>query len=190
MSRQRLMGLVLLVLITTSPACSFNRTETPLAPPTVTSGPQAPPTQTLPATIPPAAPAQPTLPPTESPTPTETPAPTATLTPTLKPRLPVVTLRPGQTTGPLTVNYEVVEIKREPGDQATLVLKVIATGGGGGYRYYHDDVQQAGATFNVAGRCGKPFVHTIKVTSASGQAVSLSYFVGGVCPTPTPTPKS
>ncbi len=188
MSRQRSMWLVLFVLIATSPACSFNRTETPPAPPAATSGPQSPPTPTLPATLPSAAPV--TIPPTESPAPTETLAPTATPTPTLKPRQPVVTLRPRQTTGPLTVNYEVVEINREPGDQATLVLRVIATGGGGGYRYYHDDVQQAGATFNVAGRCGRPFVHTIKVTSASGQTVSLSYFVRGVCPTPTPTPKS
>jgi hypothetical protein len=69
------------------------------------------------------------------------------------------------------VTYEVVEIKRISDIQATLVMKVIATGGSGGYRYYHDDVQQANATFNIAGTCGKPFVHTIKVTAGDGQTV-------------------
>ena len=90
------------------------------------------------------------------------------------------------TVAPLAVSYEVVEIKREEDDQATLTLKVIATGGGGGYRYYHDDIVQPGAVFKVPGRCGKPFVHTIKVTAANGQSVSLPYHVGGLCPTPTP----
>jgi hypothetical protein len=95
-------------------------------------------------------------------------------------------VRPKQTTTPLNVTYEVVEIKRISDIQATLVLKVIATGGSGRYRYYHDDILQPGATFNVAGTCGKPFVHTIKVTSGDGQTVALPYHVGGVCPTPTP----
>jgi hypothetical protein len=84
------------------------------------------------------------------------------------------------------VTYEVAQIIRKPGDEATLVLKVYATGGSGGYRYYHDDIQQPNATFNIPGRCGKPFVHTIKVTSGDGQTVALPYHVGGVCPTPTP----
>jgi hypothetical protein len=67
-----------------------------------------------------------------------------------------------------------------------LVLKVNATGGSGGYRYFHDDIQQAADTFNIAGVCGKPFVHTIKVISGDGQTVALPYHVSGVCPTPTP----
>jgi hypothetical protein len=94
--------------------------------------------------------------------------------------------RPRITATPLSVSYEVVEIKRLPGDEATLVIKVYATGGSGGYRYYHDDIQQPNATFNVPGRCGKPFVHTIKVTSGDGQTVALPYHVSGLCPTPTP----
>ena len=62
----------------------------------------------------------------------------------------------------------------------------MAAGGSGGYRYYHDDIQQLSATFNIAGTCGKPFVHTIKVISGDGQMVALPYHVNGVCPTPTP----
>ena len=95
-------------------------------------------------------------------------------------------MRPRQTAAPLNVTYQVIEIKRTSDIQATLVLKVIATGGSGGYRYYHDDIQQPNATFNIAGTCGKPFVHTIKVISGDGQTVALPYHVSGVCPTPTP----
>jgi hypothetical protein len=97
-----------------------------------------------------------------------------------------VTLRPRVTIAPLAVSYEVVKITRIEGDQALLTLKVIATGGRGSYLYYHDDIQQPGATFNVPGRCNKPFVHTIKVTSGDGQTVALPYHVGGLCPTLTP----
>jgi hypothetical protein len=87
---------------------------------------------------------------------------------------------------PLSVSYDVVEIKRLPGEVATLVLKVIASGGSSPYRYYHDDVQQTSATFNIPGICGKPFVHTIKVASGDGQSLALPYHVAGLCPTPTP----
>ena len=124
--------------------------------------------------------------PIEPPQPTETSAPTATLTRTPRPRSTAATVRPRNTATPLNVTYEVVEIKRKSGDEATLTLKVYATGGSGGYRYYHDDIQQPGATFNIAGTCGKPFVHTIKVTSGDGQTVAVPYHVSGVCPTPTP----
>jgi hypothetical protein len=34
--------------------------------------------------------------------------------------------------------------------------------------------------------CGKPFVHTIKVSAANGETVALPYHVNGICPTPTP----
>jgi hypothetical protein len=100
--------------------------------------------------------------------------------------LTAATVRPRNTAAPLNVTYEVVEIKRKAGDEATLTLKVRATGGSGGYRYYHDDIQQPGPTFNIAGTCGKPFVHTLKVVSGDGQTVAVPYHVGGVCPTPTP----
>ena len=116
---------------------------------------------------------------------TATQTPTVTQTP--KPRLPVTTARSRATIAPpLVISYDVVEIKRDPGDQATLTLKVIATGGRGGYLYYHDDIQQPSATFNIPGRCNKPFVHTIKVNSGDGQTVALPYHVSGLCPTPTP----
>jgi hypothetical protein len=98
----------------------------------------------------------------------------------------VATVRPKQTAAPLAVTYEAAEIKRRPGDEATLILKVYATGGSGGYRYYHDDIQQPGATFSIPGHCDKPFVHTIRVTSGDGQTVAMPYHVGGACPTPTP----
>lgn len=183
---QRLSWLMWCLLLVTAAACSSNTVNTQPAPPTATSSsqPSSPQLATpAPATT---AAAQPALPSAESPIPTEPLTPTETVTTTPQLRLPAATLRPKGTAVPLTVSYESVEIRREPGDQATLILKVIATGGGGGYRYYHDDIQQPGATFNIAGICGKPFVHTIKVTSADGQSVALPYHVGGVCPTPTP----
>ena len=120
----------------------------------------------------------------------DTATPTATTTvpssaPTSKPTA-AHTPKPAATTAPLSFEYEVVSIKRNPGEQAVMTLHVIAQGGAGGYKYYHDDIQQAGATFDVLGTCGKPFVHTIKVTSVDGQTVSKSYHVQGICPTPTP----
>lgn len=128
--------------------------------------------------------------------PTDTATPTLTLTATVltpprtsKPRPATATKRP-VSTGPLTINYEAVGINRGPDSQSVLTLKVIATGGAGGYTYYNDDQKQAGATFDVPGSCGHPFVHTLKVTSADGQTATLPYFVGGQCPSPTPTPNS
>ena len=127
------------------------------------------------------------MPTVKPPQPTETSAPTATLTRTPRPRATAATARPRNTaTTSLALTYEVVEVKRKPGDEAALILKVYASGGSGGYRYYHDDIQQPGANFNIPGRCGKPFVHTIKVTSGDGQSVAVPYHVSGVCPTPTP----
>jgi len=190
MFRRRLLWPAVAVLIATSVACSVGSPAPQVLPPTATAGSQPVPTNTLPPAAPTDAPIQsaPTefVPTVEPPQPTETSTPTATPTQTPKPRLPAATVRPRQTAAPLTVSYEVSEIKRKSGDEATLVLKVYATGGSGGYRYYHDDIQQTSATFNIAGRCGKPFVHTIKVTSGDGQTVALPYHVSGVCPTPTP----
>jgi hypothetical protein len=124
---------------------------------------------------------------TSTPTPTPT-VPTPTNTSTPRPPTATSTKKP-VSSGPLTISYEVVVIKRNPGDQAVLTLKVIATGGAGGYTYYNDDLKQTGATFDVLGGCGKPFVHTLKVTSADGQTATLPYFIAGKCPVPTPTPK-
>jgi hypothetical protein len=190
MFQRRLLWLTLAVLLVIVGACS-SRNPPPQVPPTATVESQsAPPTNTLPPAAPTDIPAQPA--PTniastaELPQPNETPTPTATLTRTPRPRGTAATARPRQTATPLNVSYEVSEIKRESGDAAILVLKVYATGGSGGYRYYHDDIQQPNATFNIPGRCGKPFVHTIKVTSGDGQTVALPYHVNGVCPTPTP----
>ena len=183
--------LAVFALISALAACSAGNPAPQAVPPSATAELQsAPPTSTLPPAAPTGTPAQPV--PTEvAPTveplqPTATSAPTATLSQTPRPRLTVATVRPRQTAAPLAVNYDVVEIKRLPGDAATLILKVSVTGGSGGYRYYHDDVQQPGATFTIPGRCGKPFVHTIKVVSGDRQTVAVPYHVGGVCPTPTP----
>lgn len=187
MFRRYLPWLALVGLLVMMTACSMDNPQPP-APPTATSEvPPAPPTDTLQPAAPTDTPAPSTptevVPTAEPAQPTETPEPTATPTSTPRPR---ATARPRNTTTPLGASYEAVEIIRKPGDEATLVLKVYATGGSGGYRYYHDDIQQPGATFNVPGRCGKPFVHTIKVTSSDGQTVALPYHVNGVCPTPTP----
>ena len=198
MSQRRSIYLVSFVLIATSTACAVSRTETPTVSPAATATVAPVPTQApQPA---PSGTAQPapsaTLPPPATMTPTGTPAPTvtATSTPTgtatstLAPRPPVVTPLKSPSV-PLAVNFQVVEIQGKTNGDATLILKVIATGGAGGYRYYNDDVLQPSATFNVPGRCGKPFVHTIKVTSTDGQTVALPYLIGGTCPTtPTPTP--
>jgi hypothetical protein len=190
MFTRRLLWLVLVVLLVIASACSSSNPQSPAAPPTATAGS---PSTVSTATLAPAAPTNTTAPtefaPTaESPQPTETASPTVTPTQTPKPRVSAGTVRPRQTAAPLNVTYQVIEIKRTSDIHATLVLKVIPTGGSGGYRYYHDDIQQPNATFNIAGTCGKPFVHTIKVTSGDGQTVALPYHVNGVCPTPTPTP--
>ncbi len=191
MFRRRLLRPVTVVVLVLASACSPNSPLPQAAPPTATSGSQpTPPTSTLPPAAPTNLPAQPAptaiAPTAELPQPTEPSTPTATLTRTPGPRSTAATLRPRSTAAPLNVTYEVVEIKRKPGDEATLTLKVYATGGSGGYRYFHDDIQEPGATFSIAGTCGKPFVHTITVTSRDGQTVAVPYHVGGVCPTPTP----
>ena len=158
MFRPRSIWLIGLFLIAVLAACSSGGPNPQAAPPTATAGAQ--PTATLPPVSPTQTPLVPIDPPTDLPTEQplspETITPTATATPTPKPRLPV-TVRPRVTAAPLAVSYDVVEIKREQGEQATLMLKVNATGGGGAYRYYHDDSVQPGALFKVAGVCGKPF---------------------------------
>ena len=191
MFQGRSLWLAAFVLIAIAAACSPGGPPPQTVPPTATGGSQStPPTSTLAPAAPTNTPAQPasteTAPTAELPQPTDTSAPTATLTRTPRPRSTAATVRPRNTAAPLNVTYQVVEIKRKAGDEATLTLKVYATGGSGGYRYYHDDIQQPGATFNIAGTCGKPFVHTIKVVSGDGQTVAVPYHVGGVCPTPTP----
>jgi hypothetical protein len=187
MFRLRSIWLIGLFLVVALAACSSGGPTPQAAPPTATAG--VAPTATLPPLSPTQTPLAPTDPPTESPTETPLPAdpatPTATATPTPRPRLSG-TVRPRVTAAPLAVSYDVVEIKRDQGEQAILMLKVNAMGGGGGYRYYHDDIVQPGALFKVAGMCGKPFVHTIKVSAANGETVSLPYHVAGLCPTPTP----
>jgi len=193
MFRPRSIWPIGLFLIAILVACSSSSPNPQAAPPSAPAGVQPTATATLPSlssTPPPAPTDTPTeaLPPTASATRTATATATATVTSTQtpKPRLPVATVRPRVTAAPLTVSYDVVEIKRESGEQATLMLKVNATGGGGSYRYYHDDIAQSGPLFKVAGVCGKPFVHTIKISAANGETVSLPYHVSGVCPTPTP----
>ncbi len=187
MFRRRSLWLVGLVVMATSAACSPSNPQPQAVPPTATAGSQPVSTGTLPpATTINAPPPTEIAPASEPPQPSETPAPTATPTGTPLPRLTAAAARPRKTAAPLSVSYEVVEIDRGPDEQSTLVLKVIATGGSGGYRYYNDEIQQSGATFNIAGVCGKPFVHTITVRSGDGQTVALPYHVKGVCPTPTP----
>ena len=200
MSRRFTLILALSGLIVTGLACSLAGPDSTPAPaetlptPTIaapTAQPTAIPPTKVQIEIPTAAPtiAGEVLP-TDTATSAPTPTTTATPTPTQKPQQATATAtKKPVSTGPLTINYERVTIKRNPNNQAVLTLKITATGGGGGYAYYHDDQKQAGATFDVPGSCGRPFVHTIKVTSADGQTVAAQYFIAGDCPTPTPTPK-
>ncbi|MBI5564881.1 MAG: hypothetical protein HY870_08305 [Chloroflexi bacterium] len=203
MSRRFTLIFALSCLIFTGLACSLGGPEavpTPAqpAPTSTTAAPDAQPTAIPPTKvqieIPTAAPTVagevlPTDTATPSATPSPTPTSTVTATATRKPQSATATAtRKPTNAGPLTIGYERVSIKRNPNNQAVLTLKVNASGGGGGYIYYHDDQKQAGATFDVLGSCGKPLVHTIKVTSADGQSAALPYFIAGECPTPTPTP--
>jgi hypothetical protein len=205
MSRRFTLIFALSCLIFTGLACSLAGPEAAPAPAQPTPTPTtAAPATTQPAAIPPtkvqievptamptiAGEVLPTDTATASPTPTSTATATATATATQKPKPATATpTKKPVSAGPLAIAYEVVAIKRNPDNQAVMTLKVIATGGAGGYTYYHDDQKQAGATFDVLGSCGKPFVHTLKVTSADGQTVAVSYFKAGDCPPPTATPK-
>ncbi len=185
MSLRASTSIVLMLLIVTSTACSFagpaqpEATQAPTAPP----APAVTPTDTLPAPA--------TLPPiTSSEQPTATgqilPTDTPSLTPGATSRSRPPTRRPAGTITPLSVNYEIVGIKRKPNEEAVLTLRVIVSGGAAPYRYFNDNLPESGATFDVAGHCGKPFVHTIRVTSSDGQSAAVQYFAAGVCPTPTP----
>ena len=207
MSRRFTLILALSCLIFTGLACALSGPEsTPAAVAPTLTPPAAAPATTQPAAVPPtkvqieiptamptvAGEVVPTDTFTPTPTSTSTGTPTVTATPTSTVKPKPATATPTKipvSTGPLTIAREIVTIKRNPGDQAVLTLKVIATGGAGGYVYYNDDQKQAGAIFDVPGSCGRPFVHTIKVTSADGQTATLPYFIAGQCPAPTSTPK-
>jgi hypothetical protein len=65
----------------------------------------------------------------------DTPTPTATPEST-KPKPTTSVSKPAATNAPLSINYEVLSTKRNPGNQAVLTLHVIATGGSGSYQYY------------------------------------------------------
>jgi hypothetical protein len=183
MSKQSNMLIGIVILIVTGLACSFasSTTATPQSLPEQNTPPVA-------ATFPPvASPPQATA---EANTPEpagDTATPTATMTSIPNTPKPANTKKPVASPEPLQARYERVGIRREPNNQAVLTLRVIATGGGGGYKYYNDNVQQPGDTFDVLGTCGAPLTHTIKVTSADGESVSIQYFEAGNCPTPTPT---
>ena len=188
MSKRLSLAIGLVMLIVASMACTIGgatavpeATQPPATPPSSTAAPIN--TKPAVATFPPVAPS--TIPPTVpgEALPTDTPTPSPTPTPTTTPKPPAASNTPALTgtSGPLSVKYEVVSIKRKNGDQAVMTLRVIASGGGGGYRYYHEDVLQAGPIFEVAGTCNKPFNHTIKVTSADGQTVRVQYFEQGKC---------
>lgn len=180
--------IALMMLIAMSLACSLAGPTVPAAtpPPTATPSPTLEPASTKPplATFPPVAP--PTATPTtvEDTGATDTPTPSPSPSPSPTGKASSATNLPPASSGPLSIKYEVLSITRQPGDQAVMKLKVTATGGGGRYRYYQDDILQPGPIFEVPGQCNRPFVHTLKVTSADGQTVRLPYFEQGKCPPP------
>ena len=206
-------GWILLIGVSIACALASSATDTPVPPPTGTTTPEPTNTQPVVATFgatpqvvnstlvitvavtdtpTPTGTAPLTNAATPTPTDTSTPTPTATTGPTktaTKPKPTTSVPKPTATNAPLSINYEVQNTKRNPGNQAVITLHVIATGGSGGYKYYNDDVLQPGATFEVPGTCGSPLTHTLKVTSADGQSVSKLYFEQANCPTSTPTPK-
>ena len=200
MSRRFTLILALSGLIFTSLACSLAGPETTPVPAQPTQAPASPAPAAQPTVAPPTK-VQIEIPtvaptvagealPTDTATPSVTPSPTPTTTATQTPQPATATpTKKPVNAGPLAFSYEFVAIKRNPNNQAVLTIKVTATGGAGGYTYYHDEQKQAGAVFDVLGTCGRPFNHTLKVTSADGQSMSAGYFTAGACPTPTPTPK-
>ena len=196
-----MLGWILLIGVSMACALASSATDTPAPAPTSTLTPQPANTQPVVATFGPTAQVVTntiiiTVSVTDTPTPTSpvpltnTATPTATPKPTKAATKPKPTTRvppPVATNAALSISYEVVGIQRNPGNQAVMTLHVIATGGGDGYKYYNDDVLQAGATFDVPGTCGSPLTHTLKVTSADGQSVAKVYFEQANCPSPTPT---
>lgn len=191
MAKHTFLSIVLIGLIVLGVACTTDVPSQPIptatlseatpgeaAPTNASANSEVSATPTLPATV------TQTSVPVATLTPTNTAPPTATKRPTaLATRKPI-------SSGPLAFTYDIIGIRRLPDNSAILTLRVNATGGSGRYTYYHDDSKQTGPTFDVPGHCGKPFVHTLKVTSTDGQGVAQTYFINGVCPTPTPTPKS
>lgn len=208
----RRLALMVLLLALTGLACNFqsgSSTEE-AAPPTATStatstraqsakeaadDPTLSPPETLPAGVPtealaPTVTVPPTFTPIEAPTLAVTRTPTGTST-----RRPLATSTPGSaqppgdSTGPLSMQYNVSwRLKDAAAQQAIATVTLTATGGGGGYKYYKDIEEMDGHTFEYEWSVCRPNPVTFRVTSASGESAEEVLFLHPPCPTPTPTP--
>jgi hypothetical protein len=91
--------------------------------------------------------------------------------------------------GPLSFHYEIVW-RLDPSDpmQSIATVTITASGGGGGYEYFWDTFPVDGPIFEYTWRSCYGDPHSITVTSADGQSVTVKYFQNPPCPTPTPTP--
>jgi hypothetical protein len=72
--------------------------------------------------------------------------------------------------------------------ESIATVTITAAGGGGGYIYLWDEIEQDGPIFEYFWRSCMGDPHSITVTSADGQSVTVNYYENPPCPTPTPTP--
>jgi hypothetical protein len=153
---------------------------------------------TAPQTVAPATPVEtPTLAATvPQPTPTKTATRTATPSRTPSPSpSPSQTSTPTRTPGvsPLAFTYD-ISWRISPVDplRAIATVTIDVTGGLGPYRYFYNIDQVAGPVFEYQWTVCQGNPGTLRVESADGQVVSMSYFENPPCPTPTasatPTP--
>jgi hypothetical protein len=130
--------------------------------------------------------------------PTFTPIAAPTLAATFTPRpttvAPVATAtQPATATpsvqGPLRFTYE-IHWRFAPDNPFLVIARVTirAQGGDGVYSYYHDDIRQAGATFEFNWVACRPKPGSLRVDSGDGQSVREDYYQETPCPTPTPVP--
>ena len=136
----------------------------------------------------------PEWPPTWTPTPTHTPWPTVTptATPTFTPT-PIVPVaprgsvsgpscRPGQSKGPLTIDFEINGVSCRPGVAYVAEISVWASGGDGCYTYYRDIDLIGGptrgtGTFELKWATCEGAPGTLFVESGDGQRASVKFWV-------------
>ena len=83
-------------------------------------------------------------------------------------------------TGLLALNYELSW--RLVDNQAEGVVALTASGGNGDYRFYHDDIEQAEATFTFRWSTCRNKPGSFRVDSTDGQTARIEYYEPSPCP--------